>query len=482
MIFSIRHRARLHVLLTICILLLWTHTAGASGVISITPESADPGDQVNATIILDANASPPLPPSDVLPTAVKIGTIEGSSINRSNETTVTATFDIPVDQADGNYDVTVEFTTPENNIISYTLNNGFQIGEGSAGVMIYVDQSNTSGTYDGASWATAYQNVPDAIADASGGGGEIWVAAGTYYPTTTSDRSVSIELDGNIRIYGGFEGDESLLSQRDYVTNVTILSGDIGTPGDSTDNSYHVLIGADNATLDGFTITGGYADGIRSLRLGGAMYNAGCSPTISNCTFSDNYAEGGGAVYNIGSDIGTYYTPTFTNCTFTNNTANNGGAILSRVGASAELYNCAFSGNTANWRGGAIFINYAANMLIDNCTFSNNTTDGNGGAVYIDDQASQFGGTTPVIQNSTFSGNSALYRGGAIGAYNSSCYPTVNASSFTSNTAGAGGGAIAIESGVELSYCNLTYSGNSGGSGDANIDINGTGTATEECR
>ena len=71
----LRHRARRYVLMTLCIILLWTHIALASGVVSITPESANAGDQVSATIIMDADASPPIPPSQVQPTAVTIGTI-----------------------------------------------------------------------------------------------------------------------------------------------------------------------------------------------------------------------------------------------------------------------------------------------------------------------------------------------------------------------------------------------------------------------
>ncbi len=81
-------------------------------------------------------------------------------------------------------------------------------------------------------------------------------------------------------LYGGFAGTETARSQRNPAANLTILSGDIDnndsqTPiitdlttvtGNDT-NSYHVVTGATGATLDGFTITAGNANGGRSRRL-----------------------------------------------------------------------------------------------------------------------------------------------------------------------------------------------------------------------
>ncbi len=74
-------------------------------------------------------------------------------------------------------------------------------------------------------------------------------------------------------IYGGFAGTETARNQRDPATNLTVLSGDIDnndsqtpiitdltTVTGNTTNSYHVVIGATGATLDGFTITAGNAN------------------------------------------------------------------------------------------------------------------------------------------------------------------------------------------------------------------------------
>ncbi len=37
-------------------------------------------------------------------------------------------------------------------------------------------------------------------------------------------------------------GTETTLNGRDFITNETILSGDIGNANDTADNTYHVLI------------------------------------------------------------------------------------------------------------------------------------------------------------------------------------------------------------------------------------------------
>ncbi|MCW5207481.1 hypothetical protein VU11_02200, partial [Desulfobulbus sp. US2] len=55
--------------------------------------------------------------------------------------------------------------------------------------IIYV-KSGASGSNNGTSWANAYRTLTAALNEASGSSGqEIWVAAGTYYPTTGTDRT-----------------------------------------------------------------------------------------------------------------------------------------------------------------------------------------------------------------------------------------------------------------------------------------------------
>ncbi|MCP4712207.1 MAG: hypothetical protein GY869_26590, partial [Planctomycetes bacterium] len=128
----------------------------------------------------------------------------------------------------------------------------------------YVDADAAAGG-DGKSWTTAYNDLQDGLADVPA---EVWVAEGTYKPDRgTGNRASTFQLINNVSIYGGFDGDETTLFQRDPVNNVTILSGDLdGDDGadflNNSENSYHVVTGSNtNATavLDGFTITGGNA-------------------------------------------------------------------------------------------------------------------------------------------------------------------------------------------------------------------------------
>jgi len=165
---------------------------------------------------------------------------------------------------------------------------------------------NATGTDRGASWTDAYTDLQSALSNACAT--EIWIAAGTYFPVQCGgscqeiDREESFYLRNEKVVYGGFDGTETMLSQRDYVNNKVILSGDIGVTNDSTDNSYRVVVaeGVDStAVLDGLCIEEGNADGSFPLSSGGGMYidaNPGLttSPTIRNCTFRNNYGGGGG--------------------------------------------------------------------------------------------------------------------------------------------------------------------------------------------
>jgi hypothetical protein len=210
---------------------------------------------------------------------------------------------------------------------------------------------------------------------------EIWVAKGTYKPTTLS-RSKSFDLRDGVRIYGGFsDAGHPDWGERKPDAYETILSGDIGVEGDDSDNSYHVLYaaGATEITfLDGFTITKGRALEYGHTR-GAGILMRGVGPTISNCTFVDNAAgEGGGAI--IQGHPSTPTTSTFTNCRFLGNSAAYGAGVRAYDGT-PRFINCLFSGNHATIRAGGLDSGGRCEPVLINCTFSANSAEAEGGGI-----------------------------------------------------------------------------------------------------
>ena len=236
----------------------------------------------------------------------------------------------------------------------------------------------------------------------SGPDDEIWVASGTYIPTTIlTDRSATFRMKSGVAVYGGFAGTETQLEERDWEANPTILSGDIGTAEVDTDNSYHVVTasGVDATTiLDGFTITGGNTNSE-----GGGMYNKDSSPTLSNLIFTNNKGAVGGGMYNENGS------PILTNITFYRNNADAGGGMFNRNGK-PTLTNVTFSENTTNQLGGGMH-NEDSSPTLTNVTFSRNKAIDYGGGMC---NVANNGTTNPKLTNVTFFQNEAGEKGGGI--------------------------------------------------------------------
>ncbi len=359
--------------------------------------------------------------------------------------------------------------TGTDNGTDFTIQNG----------RLYVD-GGVAASGSGTTWATAFKTLNEALNVANVSvscGNEIWVKAGTYLPTTGTSRDSSFRvLRNGIKLYGGFAGGETLLSARNITANPTILSGDIGTANDSTDNSYHVMTVVSTAAnnidtstrIDGFTIRGGNATGggnftVNGVTLnqvdGGGIHLAGmgtgneCSPSVVNNTFTRNTATYGGGLY-LGGYGGGTSSPVIRNCTFTTNTAIIYGGGLTSIGEAKRnifsIVNSTFSANkvslTGAFGGGGALYTRASLMTIDGSTVTLNT--GNCAAGIKAD-----GGVTTVT-NTAFTSN------------------TVTASSNTTNYNGAevyntGGAAVFHGAGDSSSYTNCTFTGNSAYNGNA---------------
>jgi len=358
---------------------------------------------------------------------------------------------------------------------------------------LYVDVAAT-GAKDGSSWTDAFGDlrVALAVAAASPSVTEIWVARGTYKPGP--GRSATFQLTSGVGVYGGFDGadspnypgGETLLEQRDPDpnTNGTILSGDIGTPGDPNDNSYHVVTGSGTdatAILDGFKITKGNATGSGSHANGGGMTVSSGSPTVSNCLFQDNRASmhGAGLVlssssssvltncrfvlngYNYGQGAGIYNSgcsPTLVDCSFSaNGTPYDKGGAMQNAGGTPTLIRCRFTGNVAATRGGAVNNDNSNGAFID-CYFGGNTAWIEGGAIANDKSSPDLIGCT-FIENEADPQDDDNGSGGALRFWNT-CSPTIRSCLFAGNVASYVGGAIGNYDSCDVTIVNCTFTGN----------------------
>ena len=348
--------------------------------------------------------------------------------------------------------------------------------------IVRVDVTADNAVSDGTSWETAFVRIQDGIDAAATAATpericEVWVAEGEYY-IYESARTNTIQMAEYVEIYGGFSGVETGRSERDWEVNETVLDGNESPAGEN--NVYHVVVGADNSVIDGFTIRDGHADVVGGVGSGGGMYIEECSPTVSNCVFIDNVAISGGgiAVYNDAS-------PTIENCHFENNIAYRGGAIRHSNSANSYIKDCTFTANIATSSsaldGGGGIYSTSSLPTIESCIFKGNIADAqDGGAIYnyngshaiienclfFDNFAYSVGGgiynyaSAPTITNCTLAGNINT----AIRNWNSSAAPVVTNTIIWGNT----GSTIANGNGASAT---VTYSNIEGGwDGDGNID------------
>ncbi len=362
--------------------------------------------------------------------------------------------------------------------------------------VIYVNASTPAapGAQDGTAWATAFEDLQDALAVATTQ--EIWVAAGVYYPDeaaagfamVTNDSSATFTLIDGISLYGGFAGDETNLSQRDPGTHSTILSGDIDQndadegldilesyTGIAGTNSLHVITvaeGVESLVLDGFIVTAGDAGGTDAEGKGAGLYAAGGTFEIRQMGFYGNAAyEKGAGLFADSADL------VVSNCTFAGNGSYRGGGML-LSGGTSEVVSCTFSGNAVvmgfkggHEQGAGMMIENGASGTVRACSIINNSADDDGAGLCID--ASDI-----TVQDCTFRGNEATFNGGAV-LVNAAEVIFINPL-MTGNKGNNGGALHARNSGSKVTLVNASLSGNQARSLGGAIFNNNTSSVTIE--
>jgi predicted outer membrane repeat protein len=325
---------------------------------------------------------------------------------------------------------------------------------------VFVDIDAT-GTADGTSWENAFTDLQDAI-EVTPNGGIIWVAEGIYFPRTPTNWPSSIEktfyINRHIKLFGGFQGNETVLEERDWETHQTILSGDLNQddiPQDFESNRSDNVINvmrfeevSDYAELDGFIIEHGHAN-VSQIDVtgerGGGIFSYG-AVQIRNCVIRENYAQtyGGGLYFRHDECSGALVE----NCVFVGNycEASGGGMIVAVVQSiPVRVRNSAFLKNTANEGGGGFYSNDSKSILENNIFTDNNSGFWGGGVFFL---AELNGGAlqTITLDSCSFYSNQSSSGGGldfrAWNVYNSI---TVTNSIFEDNIAdlglnGPGGG------------------------------------------
>ncbi len=252
------------------------------------------------------------------------------------------------------------------------------------------------------------------------------VAGGTY-------TGITLKMEAFIDVYGGFN---CKTWERNIYKYSSILDGE---------NARRVVEGANNARIDGFTVTNGL-----SRTNGGGILCDDTSPIISNCFIINNYVlEPENFNYerihqngNHGAGIACFYNavPIIRNNVFYGNRTSigNGAGVafygwLRMKGApERKIVNNFMEGG---WK--PIVKN---NVFIQNVCGVNDvgrTRSSNGGAISCSSES------RPVIENNVIASNQAKGRGDAGGIYSENfSYPVINANWIVGNICDDDGGGI----------------------------------------
>jgi len=312
---------------------------------------------------------------------------------------------------------------------------------------------------DGCTWATAKRTITAAIAavPANLPEGEIWVAQGVYNENLVFPKA--------IKLYGGFEGTEQMLDQRDCAQNPTCIAPATGDAITVTGQAIRA------SRIDGFTIqhvepaTG---RGIvcnastvivqnnsiagNSGEYGAGIYSNQCTLTVKGNVISNNIsARDGAGIYCQGGTLSMEGNTVSGNHAVGSGprTSASGGGLCA-VSAALTIRSSIFTGNSAIQIGGG--------MSADNCTgtLTGNVFSGNSGSIMAGGACAA--GSPMTITGNTFAGNDSPWGSGLL-CSGFGPAPTVTGNTFTGNT---GSAALACDN-SDAAVSNNTINGNPGG-------------------
>ena len=121
-------------------------------------------------------------------------------------------------------------------ILALLVGIGAELASAPASAVVYVKRDSPGPAFDGNSWDTAYHSIQPGLDDAFATSEEVWVARGAYVEQIT--------LKAGVALKGGYSG---VGDARDTRANSTVVDGSQAGGG-------RTVVGADTASIDGFTI------------------------------------------------------------------------------------------------------------------------------------------------------------------------------------------------------------------------------------
>lgn len=259
---------------------------------------------------------------------------------------------------------------------------------------LYVDNATGDDENHGKTWLAAKQTIQAAINAVDNSTGAVIFVAGdnSTTPFVYNDNE-SITLKQNVILMGGYPSGGGERNVEKYQT--IIDGGNFSGP---------VVVGADCAVLDGFTIQNG-----SSSANGGGILCDGTSPTIRNCTIKNNHAVyAGGGIYIVNGS------PSIINNTINYNQAWFIGGICVYGSSSPVIRSNRIIANIGDAGSGmGIYGNASTTTIATNNLIASNSSVSGQSAVGIDTSGSAFLINNTIANNSDDGGITAIAEPGA---------------------------------------------------------------------